>query len=102
MELPMLVVTQVQVSAQLLPDSAFSMLVVGVAVQQAVFMVLVLLAVVMAEQHLLFCLEPLEPQTLEAAAVQVKRVLAQAVLELLSFVTLQHNQHQLQQQATLR
>jgi hypothetical protein len=54
MELPMLVVTQVQVSAPPLPGSVFSMLVVGVAVQQAVFLGLVLLAVVMVEQHLLF------------------------------------------------
>jgi hypothetical protein len=54
MELPMLVVTQVQVSAQLLPDSAFSMAAGVVAVQQAVFLGLVLLAVAMVEQHLLF------------------------------------------------
>jgi hypothetical protein len=34
----------------------------------------------MVEQHLLFFLELLEPQTLEAAAVQVKRVQALVAL----------------------
>jgi hypothetical protein len=41
MELLILVVTQEQVSAHLLPDSVFLMLAGVVVVQQAVFMVLV-------------------------------------------------------------
>jgi hypothetical protein len=80
MELLILVVTQEQVFAQLLQDNVFCMAVVAVAVQQAVFMVLVLLAVVMVEQRLLFCLVLLELQTQVEAVVQVKRVLAQEAL----------------------